>query len=58
MNIRITGHARGLGRSLYEHFKSLGAKEVISKYRPTVVTDENDHLIVKILNNLKFMSKT
>ena len=24
MNIRITGHARGLGRSLYEHFKSLG----------------------------------
>lgn len=24
MNIRITGHARGLGRSLYEYFKSLG----------------------------------
>jgi len=24
MNIRITGHARGLGRSLYEHLKSLG----------------------------------
>ena len=24
MNIRITGHARGLGRSLAEHFKSLG----------------------------------
>ena len=22
MNIRITGHARGLGRSLYEHFKT------------------------------------
>ncbi len=24
MNIRITGHARGLGRSLYEYLKSLG----------------------------------
>ena len=32
----------------------LGAKEVISKYRPTIVTDENDHLIVKILNNLGY----
>ena len=32
----------------------LGAKEVISKYRPTIVTDENDYLIVKILNNLGY----
>ncbi len=32
----------------------LGAKEVISKYRPTIVTDGNDHLIVKILNNLGY----
>ena len=32
----------------------MGAKEVISKYRPTIVTDENDYLIVKILNNLGY----
>ena len=31
----------------------LGAKEVISKYRPTIVTD-GDYVIVKILNNLGY----
>lgn len=32
----------------------LGAIEVISKYRPTVVTDMNDYLIAKILKNLGY----